>query len=98
VPPGSLLADHPAMRPHLGALVPEDFYFRWAHPDARMDRLQTAVSRTVAEAAARDEDAAVTFDRVRALADEAAGAARAPALTLPPDRRRAPRLTEPWFC
>ncbi len=98
VPPGSLLADHPAMRPHLGALVPEDFYFRWAHPDARMDRLQTAVSRTVAEAAARDEDAAVTFDRVRALAAEAAGAARAPALTLPPDRRRAPRLTEPWFC
>jgi radical SAM superfamily enzyme YgiQ (UPF0313 family) len=98
VPPGSLLADHPAMRPHLGTLVPEDFYFTWAHPDARMDRLQTAVSRTVAEAAARDEDAAVTFDRVRALADEAAGAARAPALRLPPDRRRAPRLTEPWFC
>jgi radical SAM superfamily enzyme YgiQ (UPF0313 family) len=98
VPPGSLLIDHPAMRPHLGKLVADDFYFRWTHPDARMDRLQAAVSRTVAEAAASEEDAALTFDRVRALADEAAGVAGAPALALPPDRRRAPRLTEPWFC
>ena len=98
VPPGSLLIDHPAMRPHLGKLVADDFYFTWTHPDARMDCLQAAVSRTVAEAAAREEDAALTFDRVRALADEAAGVASAPALALPPDRRRAPRLTEPWFC
>jgi hypothetical protein len=98
VPPGSLLIDHPAMRPHLRELVAEDFYFRWTHPDPRMDRLQAAVSGTVAEAAARGEDAAVTFDRVRALADEAAGVAHAPALVLAAERRRAPRLTEPWFC
>jgi radical SAM superfamily enzyme YgiQ (UPF0313 family) len=98
VPPGSLLIDHPAMRPHLGELVAEDFYFRWTHPDARMDRLQTTVSGAVAEAAARNEDASLTFDRVRALADEAAGVARAPALALAADRPRAPRLTEPWFC
>jgi hypothetical protein len=98
VPPGSLLVDHPAMRPHLGELVAEDFYFKWTHPDPRMDRLQAAVSRAVAEAAASEEDAALTFDRVRALADEAAGAASAPALVLAADRRRPPRLTEPWFC
>jgi radical SAM superfamily enzyme YgiQ (UPF0313 family) len=98
VPPGSLLIDHPAMRPHLGELVAEDFYFRWTHPDERVDRLQASVSRTVAEAAARNEDASLTFDRVRALADEAAGVTRAPALMLAADRRRAPRLTEPWFC
>jgi len=35
---------------------------------------------------------------VRGLADEAAGMAPRPALTPAPDRRRAPRLTEPWFC
>ena len=86
------------MRAHLGELVAEDFYFRWTHPDERMDRLHAAVSRTVAEAAARDEDASVTFDRVRALADEAAGVVSAPALMLAADRSRAPRLTEPWFC
>jgi radical SAM superfamily enzyme YgiQ (UPF0313 family) len=98
VPPGSLLADHPAMRPYLGELVAEDFYFKWVHPDARMDRLQYDVSRAVADAASRDEDVAVTFDRVRALANEAAGIDSAPHLVVRPDRRRAPRLTEPWFC
>jgi radical SAM superfamily enzyme YgiQ (UPF0313 family) len=98
VPPGSLLVDHPAMLPHLGELVAEDFYFRWTHPDERMDRLQAAVSRTIAAATSRDEDAAATFDRVRALADEAAGVVSAPRRVLPADRRRAPRLTEPWFC
>ena len=56
------------------------------------------MSRTVAEAAAREEDSAITFDSVSALADETAGVASAPALALPPERRRAPRLTEPWFC
>lgn len=98
VPPGSLLVEHPAMRPHLGALVAEDFYFTWTHPDPRMDRLQAAVSRMVADAAARDEDPALTFDRVRALAGEAAGVATAPGFVPAPDRRRPPRLTEPWFC
>jgi radical SAM superfamily enzyme YgiQ (UPF0313 family) len=98
VPPGSLLTEHPAMRAHLGELVAQDFYFKWTHPDPRMDDLQAAVSRTVAEAAAREEDAALTFDRVRALADAAAGVASGPALALAPNRRRAPRLTEPWFC
>jgi radical SAM superfamily enzyme YgiQ (UPF0313 family) len=98
VPPGSLLADHPAMRPHLGELVAEDFYFRWTHPDERMDRLQADVSRTVAETASRDEDTALTFDRVRALADEAAGVDTARRLVAPAQRRRAPRLTESWFC
>ena len=41
-----------------------------------------------------------TFDTVRALADEAAGAAavRAAAARLAADRPRPPRLTEPWFC
>jgi len=39
-----------------------------------------------------------TFDRVRALADLAAGERpRASARTVL-DRPRPPRLTEPWFC
>ncbi len=99
VPPGSLLADSPAMRPHLGPLVEADFYYRWTHPDPRMDRLQEMVAGLVAEAARRGEDAAVTFGRVRALADQAAGlAGLQPGRPLAPDRPRPPRLTEPWFC
>jgi radical SAM superfamily enzyme YgiQ (UPF0313 family) len=98
VPPGSLLLEHEAMRPHLGRLVPDAFYYEWTHPDPRMDALQQAVGAAVAAAADRREDAAVTFHRVRALADEAAGVAPRPASMPAPDRRRAPRLTEPWFC
>ncbi len=75
VPPGSLLLSSEAMRRYLGPLDQETFTYRWTHPDPRMDRLQEAVASAVAVAAERGEDAAVTFDRVRALADEAAGAA-----------------------
>src|SRR5262249_48877012 len=33
VPPGSLLLDHPEMRPHLGELDAERLTWRWTHPD-----------------------------------------------------------------
>jgi radical SAM superfamily enzyme YgiQ (UPF0313 family) len=98
VPPGSLLLAHQDMRPHLGRLVAGAFYYEWTHPDPRMDALQQTVGDAVAAAADRREDAAVTFHRVRALADEAAGHAPRPAPAVTPGRRRAPRLTEPWFC
>jgi radical SAM superfamily enzyme YgiQ (UPF0313 family) len=100
VPPGSLLVDHPGMRPYLGALVAADFSYEWRHPDPRMEALQADVAALIAESAPRAEDPAVTFDRVRALAATAA-ATPAPAPLAPrlaPDRRRPPRLTEPWFC
>lgn len=99
VPPGSLLLDSPAMQPHLGPLVEDGFYYRWTHPDARMDRLQEDVGRVVAQAADRREDAATTFGRVRDLADAAAGLSpRAAPAARAADRPRPPRLTEPWFC
>jgi hypothetical protein len=100
VPPGSLLLQSPAMRPYLGALEQESFSYSWAHPDPRMDRLQSAVAAAVAAAAERGEDAAVTFDAVRALADEVAGESRHPsaAARLDPVRPRPARITEPWFC
>jgi len=98
VPPGSLLLEHPAMRPHLGRLVADAFYYDWTHPDPRMDALQAAVSAVVAAAADRREDAIETFQRVRTLADETAGVAARPMRPGAPAHRRAPRLTEPWFC
>ena len=65
-----------------------------------MDELHQAVSKVVEEATRADEDPAVTFDRVRALAYAVRGdrvpARSSPALRL--GRSRPPRLTEPWFC
>ena len=73
VPPGSLLAGHPAMAPHLGPLVEDAFSHAWTHPDPRMDALQAEVARVVLAAAEAHADEAVTFDRVRALADAVDG-------------------------
>jgi hypothetical protein len=100
VPPGSLLVDHPGMRPYLGALVAADFSYEWRHPDPRMEALQAEVAALIADSAPRAEDPAVTFDRVRALAATAAGTPAPTPLAprLAPDRGRPPRLTEPWFC
>ncbi|MCI0547342.1 MAG: CUAEP/CCAEP-tail radical SAM protein [Candidatus Rokubacteria bacterium] len=100
VPPGSLLAAHPGMTPYLDDLVEADFSYPWRHPDPRMDRLQAEVGAVVARGAEEGADSAVTFDRVRALADGIAGAtAHSPlAARLARDRVRPPHLSEPWFC
>ena len=98
VPPGSLLLESAALRPFVGELVADQFYHRWTHPDPRMEALHTEVSSVVAAAADRRDDAALTFQRVRELADRKAGAAPRPLVAPDVDRRRAPRLTEPWFC
>jgi radical SAM superfamily enzyme YgiQ (UPF0313 family) len=99
VPPGSLLLDSESMRPHLGPLVDDAFHYRWTHPDPRMDALHAQVVTLVADAAREREDAARTFERIRALVD--AIDARVPARAQPrviASPHRAPRLTEAWFC
>ena len=96
IPPGSLLAEHPATLPHRGELDEAAFTFRWTHPDPRMDRLHQDVSRLVEEDAQSGADSADTFYRVFELAR-----GRQPtsvACSLPADRKRTPRLTESWFC
>jgi hypothetical protein len=94
-----LLLESEAMRPHLGELVQDAFYYRWTHPDPRMDRLHTEIGAAVARAADRKEDAEATFARIVGLADSAAGVESEPVeVAHNPDGRRPPRLTEPWFC
>jgi hypothetical protein len=65
-----------------------------------MDELHQAVTQCVEKAAQADEDPALTFLRVRALA-QAARDGREPAAVacqVAPGRSRPPRLSEPWFC
>lgn len=96
VPPGSLLLDHVAMRPHLRALDAADFAFEWKHPDPRMDGLSGEVSALVERAVTDHAHPRDIFLRVRALACAVAGR---DAMAKPARRRRPPpRLSEPWFC
>jgi radical SAM superfamily enzyme YgiQ (UPF0313 family) len=96
VPPGSYLMDHPEMLPHRGELNQALFSYRWVHPDPGMDELQRDVASLVEQSTKAGEDAALTFYRVKALAEKRSpDEARSP---LPLDRTRAPRLSEPWFC
>jgi hypothetical protein len=101
VPPGSLLLEREAIRPHLGGFDAAAFGHRWTHPDPRMDLLHRQVSARVAASTQTAEDPLVTFGRVRALALAAAGRGplvSAGAADAAARRRRVPRLTEPWFC
>jgi len=95
LPPGSLLLDHPAMRPHLGALDARRFTYDWTHPDPRMDSLHRELSRLVEKSALEKADPRLTFSRIVAHAGSQPLPVRAP------DARqgdRPPRLTESWFC
>jgi radical SAM superfamily enzyme YgiQ (UPF0313 family) len=101
VPPGSPLAEHASMKPHLGKLERENFSWTWTHPDPRMDRLHAAASSIVHAAAKEGENPARTFERLRRAAVEASEGALLPRETrfLPRlGEARPPRLTEPWFC
>jgi radical SAM superfamily enzyme YgiQ (UPF0313 family) len=73
VPPGSLLAEHPAFLPFRGPLDEARFTYRWTHPDARLERLHRDVTAIVERAAQSAEAAADTFEHVAV----AAGRARA---------------------
>jgi hypothetical protein len=96
IPPGSWLAEHSETLPFRGPLDEAAFTYRWRHPDPSMDQLQKDVAKLVESDAAAGEDAATTFYRIKALACGPEPAAVG--CTLPADRRRAPRLTESWFC
>jgi len=96
VPPGSLLLDDPDLAAQ--GLDESALTYRWRHPDPRMDALQAKVARTVEDAAARHEPTVVTFDRVRRLALAAAGRPHEHVVVAADTGKRAPRLTESWFC
>src|SRR5207253_1681607 len=95
VPPGSYLLNRPEMKRYLGKLDQASFSYVWSHPDPRMDRLQKKLAALVEKDVHAGADPATTFYRVWSLA---AGRETTVARPLSPERERAPRLSEPWFC
>lgn len=96
VPPGSLLLEDAEFQ-HDG-FDEAALTWRWRHPDPRVDQLQAKVARAVEEGAARRELAAHTFEKVQRLALAAAGRPHEHVTIAADTGKRAPRLTESWFC
>jgi radical SAM superfamily enzyme YgiQ (UPF0313 family) len=91
----SRLLDLDDIRAVARAFDPATLTHPWTHPDPRVDTLQQAAMARVGVAPHEPRD--TTFDAIRALADAAAGASRAP--DAPRVARAAiPYLTEPWYC
>ena len=100
IPRGSLLLELEEVRALVGPFDREALVHPWRHPDPRVDALQAALGRMVAEASARSESRREIFARTWTLAGmppadaprELAAVGEALA------RGPVPYLTEPWYC
>jgi radical SAM superfamily enzyme YgiQ (UPF0313 family) len=92
LPPGSLLLERPELAPHLVGFDEDACLHLWRHPDPRLDALQLEVAALAEEHAG---DAHRAFAAIHDAAARALGAAPRP---IPAPGRKAPRLSEPWFC
>jgi radical SAM superfamily enzyme YgiQ (UPF0313 family) len=90
IPPGSKLLELDEVRAIIGELDAVRLSYAWTHPDPRMDELQKQVMDAAAAGADAGDDPPVVFARIQRLAGLVPGA--------PPAGKRAPKLTEAWFC
>lgn len=101
LPEGSLLLDHPDLRPFLGPYDAHRLSYTWTSADPRVDTLQARLATLVQERVAASASITATFLDVNAAVRAAAGTTDPcpgvdAASTGPVEGR--PRLTEPWFC
>jgi len=96
IPQGSYLLNLEGFRETLGNFDPASLGYPWANPDPRVDALQRDIQAWVEHAEAEGFERRAIFQRVWALAHEAAGL-EAPAL---PAGLGAPipAMSEPWYC
>jgi radical SAM superfamily enzyme YgiQ (UPF0313 family) len=96
VPPESALINHPDIDTWLGEMDAENFTYRWAHADPRMDRLQLKIAKFAEEYV--DTDPVWMFREIEKIAYEIGGR-EAPLWQYPTlGITSPPQLTEHWFC
>ncbi|MDE2998687.1 MAG: CUAEP/CCAEP-tail radical SAM protein [Gemmatimonadota bacterium] len=99
IPGGSKLLDLAEVRGLAQPFAPEALSHPWAHPDARLDRLQLELTGLVTRLQNRDAGRREIFRGIRAyahrVADQPAPEADLDAVSA---RQSLPRLTEPWYC
>lgn len=100
VPAGSRLLDLPEGRAAIGEFDEAALSYRWTHPDARVDALQSRVEAAIARAVTAKQDRRTIFREVWRMAHDAMGALPGRLPDVPPGRPRVtiPYLTEPWYC
>jgi radical SAM superfamily enzyme YgiQ (UPF0313 family) len=102
LPEGSLLLEHPDMKPHLGPYDPKHLTYTWRAANPLADELQAALAILVERELARERSAAAIFLEIYRRVLEAVGApTRSPSPQLASAAGSVegrPRLTEPWFC
>lgn len=98
VPPGSALLDRPQTAAWLGSLDEENFTFTWAAPDPRLDQLQLWVAGIAERAAQQGSCPFETFSAIKRATYHLAELPEPPPVLQKTGRRRAPRLSESWFC
>lgn len=94
IPEGSLLEDHPAVKPYLEGYRPEALTWDWRFADPRVAALQVSLADIVEDAS---DGGAEAFDTLARMSVEIDGAAGREEISLSPGPT-VPRLTESWFC
>lgn len=95
VPEGSLLAEHPAMRPHLGEYRSDALTWEWEFADPDVALLHADLDAIAADGSDCGAEAMETLALMRQAIGERSGTPLGP---LPASGGAVPRLTESWFC
>lgn len=101
VPHGSLLLNHPAMRPHLLDYDHQRLSYRWEPADPQSDLLQLQLANIVEHGLTAEASDLDTFGRLWDAVHQAAPLSPShgtPEFSPSASAMARPRLTEPWFC
>lgn len=93
IPAGSRLLELEEIRCLVDAFQPDALAHKWRHPDPSMDNLAERLLKLVDSEQKRGASRAECFSAIWA---QACDGESAPALV--PEQRKAPQLSEPWYC
>lgn len=98
IPAGSRLLELDDVKNLVGPFDEVNLIYPWRHADPQVERLYIQVQGVIREGIQKKESRQAIFNRLRALAAQAAGAAVKTCAPQPFSKPPIPYLTEPWYC
>lgn len=98
IPSGSRLLELDEVKKLVGPFDEENLIYPWHHADSRVEHLYNQVQGAIREGIQKKESRQAIFNRLRALAAQAAGTAVKTWTPQPFSKPPIPYLTEPWYC